>query len=670
MLQTVATSSDAASTAAVQVATERDPGPLPHLAGIDGLRAIAVLAVLAYHAGFDQAQGGFLGVEVFFVISGYLITALLLAEHRHRGRIDPLRFWMRRARRLLPALFFLLGATLAFAVVVVPDEIARLRADAVAAVGYVTNWHLIAGDRSYFETIGRPSLFMHLWSLAIEEQFYLVWPLVLAALLMAGRRVGLALSLAGAIASAAWMAILFNPGTDPSRVYYGTDTRLTGLLLGAALAFVWVPVTTSGGDGAAVPGRWTSRRVGWLLDLGGAVGLASLGLFFVAADAFEPALYRGGLVLVAVATATVIAAAVHPLGRVGRTLDRGPMRWIGTRSYAIYLWHWPIFSLTRPDLDLTLDPFSLFFLRLGLTAMMAEVSYRVVEAPIRGGALGRAWRRPTANPSAAGRALYRWPAPARAGALAVLLSAVLVSVVMATPPVPPDGMITGSIDQLVLPAAEMEATPAAGIGVGPAAVSPSPSLPTPTVSRPSMPGPSPVGEASPIGQASPVGGAGASAPAVPQPDSTILAFGESVMLQSAAALAHDLGPVRVDAAVGRHIKEGISILEQREAAGALAGTVIVQLGNNGPFYDGQFDEVMAALRDVPTVVWINVRVPREWEAHNNRIIASGVPRYPNARMVDWNAATAGRPDLFWKDGYHPRPAGARLYADLVAAALH
>jgi hypothetical protein len=142
------------------------------------------------------------------------------------------------------------------------------------------------------------------------------------------------------------------------------------------------------------------------------------------------------------------------------------------------------------------------------------------------------------------------------------------------------------------------------------------------------------------------------------------------MLQSAKALAHDLGPVTVDAAVGRQINQGITILEHREETGALAGTVIVQLGNNGPFYDGQFDEIMAALHDVPMVIWVNVRVPREWEAHNNRIIASGVARYPNARMVDWNAATAGQPGLFWNDGYHPRPAGATLYADLVAAALH
>lgn len=231
----------------------------------------------------------------------------------------------------------------------------------------------------------------------------------------------------------------------------------------------------------------------------------------------------------------------------------------------------------------------------------------------------------------------------------MLLSTVLVSVAMATPPTPPDGMITGSIDGLVVPPDDLQLQPpAAGATSRPSGESPQPTGPL---------APSPAAQATP------------SATTAPRPRPTILAFGESVMLQSAKALARDLGPVRVDAAVGRQIDEGISILEHREETGALAGTVIVQLGNNGPFADGQFDEIMAALRDVPTVIWINVHVPREWEAHNNRIIASGVRRYPNARMVDWNAATAGRPDLFWKDGYHPRPTGARLYADLVAAAL-
>jgi peptidoglycan/LPS O-acetylase OafA/YrhL len=689
MPQTVATPSDAAPTVAVP-ATLRNSGRRSHLTGIDGLRAIAVLAVLAYHAGFGVAQGGFLGVEVFFVISGYLITALLLAEHRRSGRIDTVRFWLRRARRLLPALFLLLGATLGFALVVLPEEVARLRMDTLAAFAYVTNWHLIAGDQSYFETIGRPSLFMHLWSLAIEEQFYLLWPLVLVALLAVGRRAGLALTLAGAVGSAAWMAFLFNPGSDPSRLYYGTDTRLTGLLLGAALAFAWVPEVAAGEDGPSRPRVWTSRRVGRLVELPGLAGLAVLAAFFVWADAFAPFLYRGGLALVALATVAVIAAAVHPRSRLGPLLDRGPMRWIGTRSYGIYLWHWPVFALTRPDLDLNLDPAALLAVRFGLTAIIAEASYRFVEAPIRSGALGRAWRHAAGAKPSEGRS-RRWWAAARAGALAgtmaVLLSAVLGSVALATPPVTPDGMVTGSIDGLVLPlddaAARSATTPPAtsspasasarrpvstvpGATLGPPVAPPAPraTAPAPTA----RPGPSPVAGSSAGPSAVPSGDPPATAP--PRPGPSILAFGESVMLQSAKALADDLGPVRVDAAVGRQINQGITILEHRERTGALAGTVIVQLGNNGPFYDGQFDEVMAALRDVPAVIWVNVRVPREWEAHNNRIIASGVARYPNARMVDWNAATAGRPDLFWNDGYHPRPAGARLYADLVAAVLH
>ena len=652
MPQTVATSSDAAPTATLQGTGERNTGPLPHLSGLDGLRAIAVLAVIAYHTGSSQVPGGFLGVEVFFTISGYLITALLLAEHRRHGRIDLVRFWLRRARRLLPALFFLLAATLCFAVLVVPDEIARLRSDGVAALVYVTNWHLIAGDQSYFETIGRPSLFVHLWSLAIEEQFYLLWPVVLAILLTAGRRTGLALTLLGALGSAVWMAVLFDPGADPSRVYYGTDTRATGLLLGAALAFIWVPVTAIGEIGAAIPSRWTSRRVGRLLDVIGAVGLAGLGLFFVAVDAFEPFLYRGGLALLAVVTAAVIAAAVHPRAMLGRLMDRGPMRWIGTRSYAIYLWHWPIFSLTRPDLDVTLDPLSLLVVRLGLTAIMAETSYRFVESPIRRGAIGGVWKGRAPIRAGSDRHPRRWPAPAAAGALAVLLSSVLVSVVMATPPAPPDGMVSGSIDGLVVPPDDLPIAPPTAVSTSPQAADLTPHAPDAGLATPN-----PTTEPTP------------SVTEVPLPGPTILAFGESVMLQGAKALALELGPIRVDAAVGRQINDGISILEHRAAMGALAGVVIVQLGNNGPFYDGQFDEIMAALRDVPTVVWINVRVPREWEGHNNRIIASAVPRYPNARMVDWNAATAGRPDLFWKDGYHPRPAGARLYADLVAAAL-
>ncbi len=688
MPKTVPVPSDAAPTASGRPPIEADRHHFGRLRGLDGLRAIAVLAVVFYHAGLGWLSGGFLGVEVFFVISGFLITALLLAEHRATGRIDPIAFWLRRGRRLLPALFLLLAVTLTFAVVVVPGETARLRTDALAAVGYVTNWHLIAGDQSYFESIGRPSLFLHLWSLAIEEQFYLAWPLALGAILLAGRRVALVVTILGAVASAAWMALQFDPAGDPSRVYYGTDTRLTGLLLGSALAFVWVPavgVIQLPGPGmsrrrrrklqrqAAGAGHWASARLGWALDLVAVSALAMLVAFFVAADAFEPFLYQGGLALLAVVTVALIAAAVHPRGHVGRLLELRPLRWVGTRSYSVYLWHWPIFALTRPGLDLPLDALSTLAIRLILTGVTAELSYRFVETPIRNGGLGRAWISMRSPRPGGDRRPRRWPAPAMAGSLAAVLSVLLVSVAIATPPAPPDGMLTASINAVVVdPQARPVDRPTTPAILATASTRPATAAPDPqqgaTPEAPASAMPNATASTTP-GTATAVASASARPTGSPRPRRDILAFGESVMIQGAQALARDLGPVRVDAAIGRHVADGVEILEQRAAAGALADTVIVQLGNNGPFRAGQFDAAMDALRDVPEVVWVNVRVPRDWEAHNNRVIESGVARYPNARLVDWYAATADRPDLFWKDGYHPRPKGAKLYADLIAASV-
>ena len=398
-------------------------------------------------------------------------------------------------------------------------------------------------------------------------------------------------------------------------------------------------------------------------------------------SAFEPWLYQGGLAALALLTTVVIAAAVHPRAHVGRLLDVPPLRWVGTRSYSIYLWHWPIFALTRPGLDVPFEAPATLAIRLALTALAAEISYRYVEMPIRGGALGRLWRWVRSPAPVAQMPVRRWPAAPVAGGLAAVLSVVLVSVAMATPPVPPPGMETASIDALVVDpdarANDQPPTPPP-TGGGPATAV----APASTGGAPNRPGDvRPTEDSAPRGaglggsKERTVGTAASPAPPAkptppPTPSRSILAFGESVMIQGAEEMAHDLGPVRVDAAVGRHINEGIELLEERAAAGKLADTVIVQLGNNGPFRAGQFDAAMDALSDVPLVVWVNLRVPRDWEAHNNRVIESGVAKYPNARMVDWYDATADRPELFWKDGYHPRPEGAQMYADLIAETVN
>jgi len=359
---------------------------LRYFAGIDGLRAVAVMAVMAYHAGFTWIPGGFLGVEVFFAISGYLITALLLAEVRNNGRVALGRFWIRRARRLLPALVVMLAVVTAYVALFVPDELVDLRDDIGAALTYTTNWFLISGDVSYFEALGRPPVLQHLWSLAIEEQFYLLWPLVFGASAVAlGRRSGrlAQLLLVGVAASMVWMIVLFSPDADPSRVYYGTDTRAAGLLVGAVAAVVWSPWRL----------RPTERSAGLVLDAMGVYAAIGLVGAFVSWDAFAPTVYRGGFVVVSLLTVVVIGVVVHPAARlVPAVLGARALVWIGVRSYGLYLWHWPIFMLTRPRLDVALTGNTLLTLRLGLTVAAAALSYRFVEVPVRNGALGRAWR--------------------------------------------------------------------------------------------------------------------------------------------------------------------------------------------------------------------------------------------------------------------------------------
>lgn len=389
---------------------------LPYLPGLDGLRGLAVIAVLLYHAE-GIIRGGFLGVESFFVLSGFLITALLLAEWQQHGRIDVKDFWLRRARRLLPALLLMLGGTLAFATFQLGGEARGLYDDALAALVYAMNWHLVVGGQSYFDPTLRPSLLQHLWSLAVEEQFYLLWPLLFIAGLRGLRLRGLVLAtLVGIVASSALMFWLYQPGADPSRIYYGTDTRAAGLLIGVVLALLWKP---GGAEGR--------RSVGMALDGG---GLAALGLLlagFVRLSDTHPLLYRGGFTLVALSTALLIVAVTYPGARLmPALLGWRPLRWVGLRSYGIYLWHWPVFMVTRPYQDIALDGWPLLALRLLIVLALAELSYRLLELPIRHGV--PAW-------------LRQFPAQASAGQTgkrrqtALILSMLLVFTVACAVPI-------------------------------------------------------------------------------------------------------------------------------------------------------------------------------------------------------------------------------------------
>jgi peptidoglycan/LPS O-acetylase OafA/YrhL len=377
---------------------------------LDGIRAFAVLAVMAYHGGVGWEQGGFLGVDAFFVLSGFLITSLLVDEWRGTGSIGLGAFWARRARRLLPALLLLLGAVALYGAYLAPaDTLHGLRLDALFTLGYSANWHQVLAGHDYFAQSALPSPLLHTWSLAIEEQFYLVWPpVVLAVLGWKGRELGrgarfgeagrrasrflLRIALAGAVASAVEMALLYHPGGDPTRVYYGTDTRAQSILVGAALALLL------GNRTRAIP------RAG----RGGLVVAAVLGSCFVGwmwtdATGSTPWLYRGGFLLGALCVAALIACvSLLPRSAPSRVLSLSPLRFVGRISYGLYLWHWPIY-LVLDSTRTGLVGYELLAVRVAASFAAASASYYLLERPVRRGAL-RAWRSWAATPLAAGGA--------------------------------------------------------------------------------------------------------------------------------------------------------------------------------------------------------------------------------------------------------------------------
>jgi peptidoglycan/LPS O-acetylase OafA/YrhL len=361
-----------------------------YMPGLDGLRAIAVIGVMLYHLKFGWAEGGLLGVGVFFTLSGYLITDILLNQ-ANRGGIKLKSFWLARARRLLPALFLMLIVVTAWVTLIGPHQTADFRDAALSAAAYVNNWWLIFHHVSYFERFAPPSPLNHLWTLSVEEQFYIFWPFLLMLLRFvpelknrAGVRPRLAaVTLVAALCSGILMAVLYHPSLDPSRVYYGTDTRALELLIGAALAMIW-------------PSRRLHARIApqarRLIEAAGVLGLAVIALMFWRTSEFSPFLYRGGFAVLGLGSVLAVASLTHPASRLGPIVGCRPMRWIGERSYGIYLWTLPIVVLTSPQ-GAHGPSVPRAVLQVAAILAVAELSWRYVENPIRHGALRRLWTR-------------------------------------------------------------------------------------------------------------------------------------------------------------------------------------------------------------------------------------------------------------------------------------
>jgi peptidoglycan/LPS O-acetylase OafA/YrhL len=588
------------------------------LSGLDGLRAIAVIAVVLFHADVTWARGGYLGVDLFFVISGFLITGLLVGEIGRTGTLALGQFYLRRAKRLLPASWLMIAAVVIAAAALAPDALPRLRSDALASLVYMTNWELILSGKSYFESMGRQPLLLHLWSLAIEEQFYIFWAPVI--FLCARRFRPRLLAVGAALLAAAsifWMARLasgmgYPEQGDPTRLYFGTDTHGFSLLIGATLGLIWRP------DRMRAAASLPVQEGIFLL---GMVALAALVLMFAFMDEATAWLYPWGLLSGVAASAVLIVTATSRGAYFGRWLDSQPMRWIGERSYGIYLWHWPIYMLTRPDLDLQLPESTVFALRIVLTFGISALSYRFVEMPIRKGAIERWLAELRQRQMRLRERLATRHMPLAFAGGAVLFAAAIVLI-----------------------AAPSQTSPAADVVDAMGLKAPD------AATQPDAPRPAAMASQS------------ADSPQAERFTGTDLtAIGDSVLLGSSRVLKRMLPGATIYATVGW---QAASVLDQIKAlrkAGTLTPVVLVHLGTNGYVTERQLREMLDLLADRKRVLLVNTHVPRRWMDPNNDLIDQVLPDYPNVVLVDWKDISSGHREFFVSDGVHLTVPGQKAF---------
>jgi peptidoglycan/LPS O-acetylase OafA/YrhL len=619
--------------------------PVGYVRALDGVRAVAVGLVVAYHLGYAGVPGGYVGVEVFFVLSGWLVCALLVNEHHRTGGIRLGAFWLRRARRLLPAVVVVTVSTLAVAAVARPDTLAELRTQAVAALGYHQNWRLILDQQSYFESAAGPSALEHLWSLSIEEQFYLAFPLLAGFVLVwTSRRRAIALVVGVAVASTVLRMALASPGTDPSRLYFGSDTRAAGLPLGVALALFWTPNRLRSHD---------DRRFTLVLDVAAAAGAATVLWYALRVSETDTTAFRFGFTAAQLGTLVLIAVAVYPAPTVtARLLSARGLSWVGKRSYGIYLVHWPVIVFLSRAPGEQPGSTATVVVEVALVLGLSALLYRWVEQPVRRRGVAGAARHArdrlaalTARRDRPGLALGL-----RVVAVVALLGGAALArvVVGAEPPTAtqPASVAIGPGEATTTTAAERAAPSPATTAAPPASSASSAPLamtPVPTTTPP---------------------------PPAPPPMPTVTAIGDSVMVGGADALAARIGPtLTVDAAVGRQLVDAGGIVADLAGRGQLGRVIVLGLGANGPFTGEQVDELFGVIGPDHTVLLVNVLVPRRWEGEVNDALAAAAGRHPNAVLVDWRSVVTAEPGLTESDGFHLTAIGAERYADTIVAAI-
>jgi peptidoglycan/LPS O-acetylase OafA/YrhL len=574
---------------------------IQYIPAIDGLRAIAVIAVMLYHLGVSWIPGGFLGVDLFFVISGYVITRLLLDSIQQRGGLDLRDFYLARIRRLLPPLVFMIVTTSIFVGLWAPDTTKKFLTDTPFSLTGTINWWLVFNQQDYFASSGRPPLLQHTWSLAVEAQFYLIWPLILLLVLryLGKKLIPAAALIIAAISGITLMLVSFQidsaNSSKVSHVYFGTDTHSIGLFLGAALAVSWIPQNFN---------LQVTRRAQDFIDGIGIFGFVGILATFLLIDENNPALYKLAFPLAGLFGTAILISIVHPASRFAPLLRNKVLLWIGERSYAIYLWHWVVFQISRPQVDLDGEDWALFTLRILVVLALADISLRLVELPIRSGAVsywfkGMRYRTPTVR--------KRQQVLVAVSISATVLLSSLVSAYALIDTAEKNRAIKESIE---------------------------------AASRPTQAAVTPINKTG------------------------IWVTGDSVIL----GIRHEIerrNPIAlINARVGRQAPELLEVM-QNDVSEVDGSPVVFNLGNNNALKREQVIAIFEAVKVAPLRIVINTAVPRSWKEANNELIDEVANNYPNTFVIRWDQISLGHPEYFAPDGIHLVPAGVRAYVAAI-----
>lgn len=629
-----------------------------YIPGLDGLRAFAVLSVMAYHFSFSWAKGGFLGVDIFFVLSGYLITSIVLPVRGNQIDLNIREFWIKRFRRLLPAAYVMIITTFVWVMLFNRDLLHTVRGDAISSLFYTSNWWFIFHELSYFDSFGSPSPLKNLWSLAIEEQFYILWPIVLVAgfYIFKKRSSITILALTGIIISATLMGFLYQPGADPSRVYYGTDTRSFELLVGCFLAFVWPMKRLSSKN--------LSINSGNLLNITSFITFGIVILSVVFLDEFQPFLYRGGMLLFCVNAAILIACISHPVSLLGKWLSLKPLRWIGSRSYGIYLWHYPVMVLSTPVYEIGNPVYWRVCLQIVIIFIIAEFSYRFIEMPIR-----KHGFKPFLQQYLAIN-LLKW----RKFPLVRKISTILLPLVLLVFTIGITGVVTGkeqneTIDtyptQIKINDEEQSFSRIGSVESG--------SEEQESIGIEENPSDKKNGkDIASNGEQSEETSQGENSETSVTPENKtytkILAIGDSVMLDIAANLHKKYPEMTIDGKVGRQVSQAVQLAQSYADFNQPENAVIIELGANGYFTDNQMDSLLQSFSKTH-IYLVNTRVPRPWESKVNHAFATKAKENENITLVDWHSTAINHPEYFAPDGVHLMPEGIEALTTLIDQAI-